>query len=233
MSSSGYKYKHLVTAVIPARDEELSVGEIVRLCALYASEVLVVDGHSQDTTRQVAEAAGARVILDNDKGKGDAIRTAISHITTPVAVFIDADWSHDPHDIPTLVELIASGNADHVTGSRLIGGSSELHGGFGEFLRLAGSAFITFCINWRFKVLLSDSQNGFRAIRTEVLADLGLTSEITTIEQEMIIKTLRKGYRMMEVPTHEHKRRYGNSHIVLSRVWWRYVLNLAYNLLRR
>ena len=57
-------------------------------------------------------------------------------------------------------------DADHVAASRLRGGSSELHGGFDEFLRLAGSSFITACINWRFDCRLSDSQNGFRAIRT-------------------------------------------------------------------
>ena len=72
-----------------------------------------------------------------------------------------------------------------------------------------GSSLITACINHRFQVRLSESQNGFRAIRTAVLRDLGLQENITTIEQEMIIKTLKKGYRMAEVPSHEHKRKAG------------------------
>ncbi len=88
--------------------------------------------------------------------------------------------------------------------SRLRGGSSELHGGFDEFLRLAGSSFITACINWRFNCQLSDSQNGFRAVRTSVLRQLDLRENTTTIEQEMTIKTLRQGWRMAEVPSHEH-----------------------------
>ena len=175
-----------------------------------------MDGHSSDGTRQLALAAGARVLTDNRKGKGDAIRVAIPQISTAITVFIDADGSHDPGDIPRLVAPLVDGSADHVSGSRLMGGSSELHGGFDEFFRLAGSSFITACLNWKFGVRLSDSQNGFRAIRTAVLKELDLREDITTIEQEMIIKTLRHGYRMAEVPTHEHCRRHGTSHI---RVW--------------
>ena len=98
------------------------------------------------------------------------------------------------------------GSADHVVASRLRGGSSELHGGFDEFLRLAGSSFITACINWRFACQLSDSQNGFRAVRTSVLRQLDLRENTTTIEQEMTMKTLRHGWRMAEVPSHEHPR---------------------------
>ncbi len=73
-------------------------------------------------------------------------------------------------------------------------------------MRLAGSSFITACINWRFDCQLSDSQNGFRAVRTSVLRQLDLRENTTTIEQEMTIKTLRRGWRMAEVPSHEHRR---------------------------
>lgn len=220
-----------VTTVIPAKDEAESIAELIDRAAVHSIQILVVDGHSKDDTRLISEQHGARVILDGGKGKGEAIRCAIPHVTTPITVFMDADWSHDPEDIPKLATPILNGSAEHVTGSRLIGGSSELHGGFDEFLRLMGSSFITACINFRFGARLSDSQNGFRAIKTEVLRDLGLNSDITTIEQEMIMKTLRLGYRMAEVPTHEYSRKYGKSHIRLSRVWFWYGGNLIRNLL--
>ena len=86
-----------------------------------------------------------------------------------------------------------------------------------------GSSLITACINWKFKVKLSESQNGFRAIRTDVLKKLDLKERITTIEQEMIIKTLKLGYRMAEVPTQERRRFYGESNINLRKVSFRYV----------
>ena len=215
-----------ISVVIPALNEEHTIAEIIEGAKPYADEILVVDGHSQDRTREVAETLGVRVILDNRKGKGEALRHSLNFVIGDIIVFIDADGSHDPRDIPLLVEPIKKGEADHVSGSRLMGGSSELHGGFDECFRLMGSSFITACINWRFKVRLSESQNGFRAIRADVMRQLGLVEDITTIEQEMIIKTLKKGFRMAEVPSHEHVRKMGYSKISLRKVWFRYVYSM-------
>jgi dolichol-phosphate mannosyltransferase len=225
------RYVDDTTVVIPAKDEAPTIQGMVAGCLPFAREVIVVDGHSRDGTLELARRAGARVLLDGGRGKGDAIRTVITEIATAITVFVDADGSHDPADIPRLVAPIRRGEADHVSGSRLIGGSSELHGGFDEFFRLAGSAFITACINCRFGVRLSDSQNGFRAIRTDVLRALGLHENGFTIEQEMVMKTLAGGFRMVEEPTHESSRRFGESHIHLWRAVPAYALSLGRYLL--
>jgi len=219
-----------VSAVVAAKQEGPTIAEVVARARLYAGAVIVVAGRSTDGTAEIAGRSGAKVIADGGRGKGEAIRRAIPLVETPVTVFLDADGSHDPEDIPLLVEPIASGLADHVSASRLMGGSSELHGGFDEFLRLAGSSFITACINWRFRCRLSESQNGFRAIRTSVLRMLDLRGTTTTIEQEMIMKTLKGGWRMAEVPSHEHPRRYGASHISVWRCAPRYGCSLVRNL---
>ena len=194
--------------------------------------MLVIDGRSTDRTREVAEAHGARVVLDGGKGKGQAIRQALGETTTDIVVFIDADGSHDPKDIPALVAPIAAGKADLVIGSRGKGGSDELHGTFGQFIRYVGSQLIMLAINYRWDVRLSDSQNGFRAIRTCVLRDLGLAEAQTTVEQEMVIRTLRRGYRIVERPSHELARRYGQSHVKVWRAAPRYAWSLFTNLLR-
>jgi len=218
-----YKNRENLTVVIPALNEALTIGEIIEQVRPWTSDILVVDGHSPDGTAEIARSLGARVVFDHGKGKGEAIRSVIPHLDREITVFIDADGSHDPADIPALIRPILAGEADHVSGSRLIGGSSELHGGFDECFRLMGSSLITACINHRFHVRLSESQNGFRAIRTAVLRDLGLQENITTIEQEMIIKTLKRGYRMAEVPSHEHKRKAGYSKISVRKVAFHYV----------
>ena len=215
-----------LTVVIPTLNEAETLEEIINECRPFSDDILVVDGHSEDGTVQVARDLGVRVIFDHRKGKGEAIRTAISYIGRPITVFVDADGSHDPRDIPKLIEPILKGLADHVSASRLLGGSSELHGGFDECFRLMGSSFITACINHHFKVRLSESQNGFRAIRTEVLKRLGLCENITTIEQEMIIKTLRLGYRMAETSSHEKPRKAGYSKISVKKVAFRYVWSM-------
>lgn len=193
----------------------------------HAHDVVVTDGSSTDETADKAAAAGARVVHDSGGGKGRAIRNSIPYLVGEVTVLMDADCSHDPDDIPKLAAPILEGRADHVSGSRLLGGSSELHGGFDEWARLAGSSFITACINWRYGVRLSDSQNGFRAIRTELLRTLPLRARHTTIEQEMIVATLRAGHKLVEVPTHEHARKAGSSHISVWRDGPSYVLSLA------
>lgn len=220
-----------VTAVIPAKDEAPTIARIIRESRAHAGRVIVVDGHSRDATVEVSREAGAEVLVQSGRGKGAAIRSVIPELTSEAVVFLDADGSHDPADIPRLVAPILAGEADHVGGSRLIGGSSELHGGLDEFFRLAGSSLITAAINYRFRTRLSDSQNGFRALRVAALKELDLREDITTIEQEMLIKSLRHGLRVTEVPSHEYRREQGDSHIVLWRVAPRYVYSLIRYLL--
>ena len=224
-----------VTAVVPARNEESTVGDVVRECLHYASRVIVVEGGSTDRTAEAAAKAGALVVRDHGLGNGAALRLAVEHVDTSICVFVDADGSHDPIDIPLLVAPIREGTAEHVTGSRLLGGSDELHGGGDEFLRLAGSAFITCLINWRFGTCLSDSQNGFRAIRTDVFRRLDLQARHTTIEMEMIMATLVAGFKITEVPTHERPRAAGYSKIPLSSpaTWAAYGWQLVKGLCRR
>ncbi|MGA2070369.1 MAG: glycosyltransferase family 2 protein [Sedimentisphaerales bacterium] len=215
--------KDEITIVIPCKNEEKTVQDIITKCQKYSDDIVVIDGHSTDKTREIAESMKARVFLDNKKGKGEGLRVGISKALKNIIVFIDSDGSHDPDEIPVLVQPIIEGKADHVTGSRGRGGSDELHGDLGKFMRMIGCDIITLGINYRFGVRLTDSQNGFRAIRRDVVRSLDLKENITTIEQEMIIKTLRKGYRMYEVPSHEYARRYGNSSIKVSKVWFRYI----------
>jgi glycosyltransferase involved in cell wall biosynthesis len=214
-----------VTAVIPAKNEAATIEEIIERSKPFADELLVVDGHSTDDTVAISENAGARVVLDNRLGKGDAIRVGAEAASHPIVVYLDADGSHDPADIPMLVEAIQLGESDLVIGSRGKGGSDELHGDIEKLVRLVGSDLILIGINWRFKTNLTDSQNGYRAIRRDVILALGLVENITTIEQEMTMRCLKKGYRVSEVPTHEYARKHGESTIRLRKVWFRYVFN--------
>ncbi len=224
-SRKGYKMeeKTTVSIVISTKNEEASVGKIIESAKPYADEIIVSDGHSTDRTREIAEKLGVRAILDNGKGKGDAIRCAIPEAKGEIIVFLDADGSGNVEDIPDLVAPIARDEADMVIGSRSRGGSDELHGDLGKLIRVLGSDIILIGINWRFKADLTDSQSGFRAIRTSVAKALGLVEDITTIEQEMTMKCLKQGYRVSEIPSHEFARMHGESRILLRRVWFRYV----------
>jgi glycosyltransferase involved in cell wall biosynthesis len=220
-----------ITVVVPTRDEEGLVGEIVDSVRPYADEVLVIDGHSSDRTREIAAQHHARVILDRGKGKGDALRLAFDEAKGDIVVFIDADGSHDPKDIPAMVAPIIAGNADMVVGSRGKGGSDELHGTFEQLIRYVGSQLIMLAINYRWNVRLTDSQNGFRAIRRQVGKSLGLTSNLTTIEQEMTMKALKQGYRVGEIASHEYERRWGKSKVVVWKLWFAYIWSFFRNII--
>jgi dolichol-phosphate mannosyltransferase len=220
-----------ITVVVPARDEEGLIGQIIDEVTSHADEVLVVDGHSRDRTREIAAAHGARVVLDGGRGKGEALRLALREATGEIVVFIDADGSHDSRDIPRLVAPIQAGQSELVIASRGKGGSDELHGTIGQFIRYVGSQLIMLGINYRWNVRLSDSQNGFRAIRRDVGLQLGLTANLTTIEQEMLMKALKQGRRVSEIGSHEYERRWGTSKVVVWKLWFPYVWSFLRNLM--
>ena len=212
-----------VTVAIPTMNEEATIGDVVREVSPFADEVLVVDGHSTDRTREIAEAAGARAVLDPGKGKGAALRYALEVARTDVVVFIDADGSHEASDIPRLVAPLRAGEADMVVGCRMTGGSDELHGDLFKFTRLIGSEIITMMINYRWNVRLTDVQNGFRAIRRDVGLALRMRENRFAIEEEMVMKALQRRYRIVNVSSHEYKRRHGVSRIVLQRDWFPFI----------
>lgn len=212
-----------ISIIIPTKNESRSIQEVIAGVKPFVQEVLVVDGHSTDQTREIAEQMGARVLLDNRKGKGDGIRLGIREATGNILVCIDADGSHDPKDIPKLVQPILDDRADLVIGSRMTGGSDELHGDLSRFIRMTGSHVLLLMINYRWNIRLTDCQNGFRAIRTDVARNLGLTENVHTIEEEMVIKCAQQKYRITEVPSHEYSRQYGSSTLNLLGTWHQFV----------
>jgi len=222
-----------ITVCIPTLNEELNIREVIERVRPFADELMVVDGRSTDRTADIARELGARVLLDHGKGKGDGVRTGIREAEGDVIVFIDADGSHNPDDIPRLVQPILDNEADLVIGSRGKGGSDELHGDAEKLLRMIGSDLILICINLRFKSKLTDSQNGFRAIRTSTARSIDLREDITTIEQEMTIKTLKMGYTVAEIPSHEFSRKYGDTTISLKNphLWFRYIWSVVKNII--
>ncbi len=212
-----------VTVIIAAKDEAATLSDIIEGVRPYCCELIVVDGRSRDGTPDLATRLGARVIVDDGRGKGSALRLAAREANGEVIVYIDADGSHAPNDVPRVAAPVLSGEFDLVIGSRRRGGSDELHSSFFEFVRLVGSEIIGLAINYRFGLRLTDYQNGLRAIRRDVMNGLGTTQNGFTIEEEISIKCIRRGYRVGEVPAHEYRRQAGRSHLVTWKVGWNFV----------
>ncbi|MCU0611010.1 MAG: glycosyltransferase family 2 protein [Candidatus Eisenbacteria bacterium] len=207
-----------VTLVIPAKNEKATLVDMLPRALPLVDEVIVVDAHSSDGTADAARALGAKVIFDNGRGKGEAVRMGIQAAAHPCIVLMDADGSHDPADIPRLVSALDQG-LDLVIGSRIRGGSDEWSGSFGRFIRMMGSHLVLIAINYRWGIRITDCQNGFRAIRADIARSLDLAENGFAIEQEMVMRALIKRCTVGEIGCHEYERKAGSSKLNLFRVW--------------
>lgn len=222
-----------ICVVIAARDEERTIRDAVRLAFVYSNRVIVMDGRSSDGTARVARDAGAEVFTDPGRGKGAAIRDSLNRSSAEVIVFMDADGSHDPADIPRLAGVITSGAADLCVGCRFTGGSDEVSLSVGQLIRTIGNISMNIAINHRWNVRLTDTLNGFRAVRRDAAVQVGFTEERHTIEQEMVMKFLRHGYTVTNIACHEYSRKFGTSHIHIWREWPLFVWCVVKNVVTR
>lgn len=222
-----------VAVVILARNEARSIADAVTGARPYAHAVVVMDGRSTDGTVELARAAGATVYPDPGLGKGSAIRRALEIVDADVVVMMDADGSHDPADIPRLALPVVRGETHLCVGSRFSGGSDELSVSVGQLIRTIGNVSMNIAINKRWNVALTDTLNGFRAVHREAALAVGLRENRHTIEQEMVMKMLRHGYRVSNAPAHEYPRRFGESHINIAREWPAFVWCVIENVCRR
>lgn len=219
-----------VCLLLPTKNEGEGLGPFLDRLRPHVDEIIVIDGHSTDDTVAICRGKNVPVLVDNGRGKGAAIRQGLERATGDIVVIMDADGSHDPGDIPLLTEPIIRNEADLVVGSRILGGSDELHGDFTQFLRNVGGDILTMAINYRWHVRLTDVLNGFRAIRREAVPRLRLRADDFDIEQHMVVEALKRGLRVKDVAAHESVRQWGVSKLPTFRkatlFFWRLFLDL-------
>ena len=205
-----------VSFLIPAYDEEATIGEVLdRIADLdLDTQVIVVDDGSTDRTAEIAEAKGAFVIRQANRGKGAAIRAAIPHVVGDVAVIQDADMEYDPADVPALVEPIERGVADVVYGSRLSGGRPQRAY---LFWHLVGNRFLSLLTGALYNTTLSDMETGYKAFRSEILRDLDLRQSDFSIEPEITAKICKRNLRIYQLPISYYGRTYDEG----KKITWR------------
>ena len=186
-------------AIIPAYNEELTIGSIVAKTRKYIDKVIVVDDGSQDSTAAIAEANGATVIRsDKNYGKAHALCKGIE-IAQGMGysvVMLDGDGQHNPDDIPKIIEPIINNEADLVIGSRFINGDNKNIPPYRQFGQKVLNKFTNFSANSS----LSDSQSGFRAINRNVINRIQIKSSGYNIESDMICHFSTNGFKIKEVP---------------------------------
>lgn len=202
-----------IAVVIPALNEERSLPRVLAdLPRPPVRRVVVADNGSSDGTARVAREGGAQVVPAPRRGYGSACLAGLDHLrrTGPpeIVVFVDADGSDHPEELPSLVAPILSGEADLVVGSRILGNREP-----GALLpqaragNLVACALIRLLYGHRFTDL-----GPFRAIRWDALERIGMSDPDFGWTAEMQVKALRHGLRCAEVPV-SYRRRVGVSKI--------------------
>ena len=202
-----------ITVIIPAYNEEGNIGPMTRKVRQVIgpqNELLVVDDGSSDNTLKELDPNVCTILRHEvNKGKGHAMRTGIAAAKGELTIFIGGDGQDEPKEIPIFLEAIKKG-ADFVIGSRFIGNLTE---GSITALNSMGNRFLTALFNILYGVRLTDTQAEYKCFRTEKLKSLELSSDRYEIETEMIIRALRKGYKITEVPVSRYRRQHGISNL--------------------
>jgi glycosyltransferase involved in cell wall biosynthesis len=186
-----------IAAILPAFNEEVSIGSVVLQTKRYVDRVIVVDDGSSDRTAEVAKLAGAEVIRHQaNKRKGAALKTGFESLNGEhVVVTIDTDGQHNPSDIPRLVEPILKGVTDMVNGSRYINGNKKDT----PFYRRIGQVVLDTATRLDSGLDITDSQSGFRAFAADTKNVFRFKQNGLAIESEMLADAANAGLRIKEV----------------------------------
>jgi dolichol-phosphate mannosyltransferase len=219
------------TVCLPTYNERENLERMVRALAEHDVRVLVIDDNSPDGTGEIADRLATDLdwvdVLHRERKEGlgpayiAGFRRALAD-GAQVVMEMDCDFSHDPADVPRLLDAVDAG-ADLVLGSRYVaGGSVGNWGAARRFISRGGSLYAQVLLQTRVR----DLTCGFKAFRRQVLETIDLDaihSRGYAFQIENTYRTLRKGFRVVEVPIRFVDREEGGSKmsraIVLEAIW--------------
>jgi dolichol-phosphate mannosyltransferase len=185
-----------VCILIPTLNEAATIGELIKDFKKEGfSNILVIDGNSRDGTAQIAEAEGARVVLQTGRGKGQAMIQAFGLIECPYVIMVDGDGTYLAKEAPFLLKPVLEGTADHVIGNRL---EKYSPGAFTK-LNLIGNRLINTLFDTVYGVQLRDILSGYRAFTLESIRELELNKTGFEIETEISVECVLKKQRVEEI----------------------------------
>lgn len=208
-----------VSVVIPTLNEAENLKQLLPHLPLWIDEVVIVDGRSTDDTVEVARnlIPDVKIVLEQRKGKGVALRSGFDAAKGDIIVMMDADGSMNPAEIGLFVRHLREG-ADFVKGSRFLqgAGSSDI-----SWLRQLGNLGFTVAVRTLFGGRYSDLCYGYAAFWNTVVPELELDGDGFEIETQMNIRALKAKLRIVEVPSFEFDRLHGHSNLRTFPDGWR------------
>ncbi|HYU75293.1 MAG TPA: glycosyltransferase family 2 protein [Ktedonobacteraceae bacterium] len=208
-----------ISLVIPAQNEAQNLQYVLPRIPPIISEVILVDGYSTDDTIAVAQhlLPSIRIVKQIGKGKGDALRAGFAVCTGEIIVMLDADVSTDPAEIPGFIDALLGGS-DFAKGSRFIlgGGSHDI-----TVLRLLGNDGLCSLTNLLFGTRFTDLCYGYNAFWKRCLDNIEIDCDGFEVETLISLRMHKNKLKIVEVPSLEHKRMYGQSNLHTFRDGWR------------
>ncbi|MFK7908830.1 MAG: glycosyltransferase family 2 protein [Chitinophagales bacterium] len=198
----------IIDVIIPAYNEEKSIplvlGDIPKNLV---REVIVCNNNSKDRTAEVAQKAGATVVLQTQKGYGSACLKGMEHIQNKaikpdIVVFLDADYSDHPEELADLIRPILEDDMDMVIGSRALG---EMEEGSMTPQQIFGNWLATNLIRIFYRYEFTDL-GPFRAIKYDQLVELNMQDPDFGWTVEMQVKAAKMKFRCVEIPVTYRKR---------------------------
>ena len=205
--------EYAVKVIIPAHNEAAAISKVIRDIPNFVQETIVVDNASTDLTSEVAKCAGATVLVEPNKGYGSACLKGIKYIQnsnpkTDIVVFLDGDYSDYPEQMSEIIAPILNQNIDFVLGSRKRSlsqkGAMQPQQRFGNWL---ATNLMRLFFNSKFTDL-----GPFRAIKCEVLQQLGMKDKTYGWTVEMQLKILKQNFSYSEIPV-KYRNRIGVSKV--------------------
>ena len=192
-----------ICILIPAYNAQETLGSVLRKAEPLKIDIIVVDDGSSDETKRISSEMGVHLLSHPvNLGKGAALRTGFQYILQKdyeVVITLDADGQHNPSEIPFLLRIFQNVKPDILIASR----AAE----FGKmtFLRrfwnrLGVKAVARLCHSD-----ITDSQSGFRLIRTSLLKEVNLSTSRFETELELLIKACKKGFSVLSIPINTQK----------------------------
>jgi glycosyltransferase involved in cell wall biosynthesis len=188
-----------IIAILPAFNEEVSIGRMVLHAKQHVDHVLVIDDGSSDRTFELAKIAGAEVIRHPDNmGKGMVLRTGFEYAKNNdcrVVIIMDSNGQHDPDDIPKFISPILNREADIVNGSRYMNGTDKN----APYYRRIGQNILDKATNHNSGLHITDTLSGFRAFARHTLPAFKFKDNGLSVESQMLMDALNAGFRIKEV----------------------------------
>ncbi len=203
----------IIKVIIPAFNEEASIGKVIKEIPSFVSEIIVVSNNSTDQTSQFAQQAGATVLHESKKGYGYACLKGMHYIADQdskpeIIVFLDGDYSDYPAEMYKIIAPIIEDDMDLVIGARV---KHLREKGSMTFPQIFGNWLATTLMKLFFSANFTDL-GPFRAMKYEKLLALNMEDKTYGWTVEMQLKAIKKNYKYVEVPVH-YKNRIGTSKV--------------------